>query len=54
MVMSMCGMLGRRSPVCRSRSPFVNRGAASSSPDTNWLEADASISSSPPSTSPVP
>ena len=33
-------------------SPRAKRGAASSSPDTNWLEADASIASSPPSTAP--
>ena len=31
-----------------SRRPSSNRGAESSRPDTNWLDADASISSAPP------
>ncbi|OUD91069.1 hypothetical protein CMMCAS05_10435 [Clavibacter michiganensis subsp. michiganensis] len=53
-VISMCGMLGSVAPVCRSRSPWANRGAASSRPETNWLEADASMAISPPGTSPVP
>ena len=41
-------------PVCCRSSPRSKRGAASSSADTNWLDADASISSDPPSTWPVP
>ena len=53
-VISMCGRLGSRSPAWRRSRPRSNRGAESSRPDTNWLDADASISSSPPSTRPVP
>ena len=41
--MSMCGMLGRRAPAWTRCSPTSNRGAASSRPETNWLEALASI-----------
>ena len=47
-VISMCGRLGRRSPTWRRSRPRSNRGAESSRPDTNWLDADASISSGPP------
>ena len=37
-----------RTPVCRSTRPCSYRGADSSSPETNWLDADASISAVPP------
>ena len=42
-VMSMCGMLGSRSPRWTRCSPTSKRGAASSRPETNWLDALASI-----------
>ena len=52
--MSMCGMLGRRSPAWTRWRPTSKRGAASSRPDTNWLEADASIVTAPPRDVAVP
>ena len=53
-VISMCGIDGRRSPVCRRVSPSAKRGAASRRPETNWLDALASIATSPPRTAPEP
>jgi len=46
-------MLGSVLPTWVSVRPFLNLGAASSSPETNCEEALASISSSPPKISPV-
>ena len=53
-VISMCGRDGRCSPSWRKVRPCSNLGALSSSPETNWLEALASITSSPPTTEPLP
>ena len=54
MVISMCGRLGRRSPEWRRCRPCPKRGAASSRPETNWLDVDASMVISPPTSVPVP
>ena len=53
-VMTTCGALGIGGPTCSTTRPSSKRAAASSSPDTNWLDADASIRSVPPRTRPVP
>src|SRR5687768_13876072 len=53
-VMATCGAEGTDSPVCTMVSPSVNAAPDSSSPDTNCDEADASISTVPPATDPVP
>ena len=53
-VIRRCGADGTGGPSCRSTRPLVKRGADSSSPETNWLEPEASITASPPSTRPVP
>ena len=53
-VMSMCGMLGSRSPRWMRCRPTSKRGAASSRPETNWLDALASTTTSPPRTCPWP
>ncbi|CAB4591043.1 unannotated protein [freshwater metagenome] len=53
-VISMWGIEGRCSPVCLSVRPLVNRAPARSNPETNWLDCEASIEMSPPSTRPVP
>ena len=53
-VMSMWGTLGSRDPTWRRCSPTSKRGAARSSPETNWLDWLASISTSPPRTCPCP
>ena len=50
----MCGAEGARPPRCRTSRPFSYRGAASSSPDTSWDEADASTVTAPPGSEPVP
>ncbi len=50
----MCGAEGARPPRCRTSSPLSYRGAARSSPDTSWEEADASTVTSPPASDPVP
>ena len=42
-VMSMWGREGRRAPRCSTSSPSSNRAPDSRSPDTNWLDADASM-----------
>lgn len=48
-VISMWGMLGSLPPMCRTVTPLVKRGAERSRPETNWEDADASISTTPPS-----
>ncbi len=50
----MCGTDGRVLPTCRSVSPRSYRAAASSRPETNWDDAEASTSTEPPPTRPVP
>ena len=52
MVMAMCGIDGSRAPRCSIRIPSRRRAPTSSSPETNWLEADASIITRPPAGSP--
>ena len=47
-VMSMWGREGRAAPVCRRSIPCVQRGAASSRAETNWLDWAASISTTGP------
>ena len=53
-VMFMCGIDGSDLPTCFKVSPFLNLAATSSSPDTNCEDSEASIDTSPPTTSPVP
>ena len=53
-VMAMCGLEGTGGPTCRRSRPRSMRGAARSRAETNWEEAEASISTLPPSTEPVP
>jgi hypothetical protein len=53
-VIRRCGALGTGGPQWRTTIPRSNRGAASSSPETNWLDADASMTISPPRTAPDP
>ena len=52
--MAMCGADGARPPRCRISAPLSKRGAASSSPDTNWEEAEASRVTAPPGSDPLP
>ena len=47
-VMSMWGLLGTDSPVWTMRTPSAKRAPTSSSPETNWLEPEASMRTSPP------
>ena len=42
-VIRRCGALGTGGPTWRTTTPRSNSGAASSSPETSWLEADASM-----------
>ena len=53
-VIAMCGADGTDSPVWTTVRPSVNVAPDSSSPETNCDEADASISTVPPATDPVP
>ena len=47
-------MLGSVSPIWRTVIPWANRGAASNKPETNWDDAEASISTMPPMGEPLP
>ena len=42
-VMTTCGVLGIGEPDVLEDEPLVKRAPASSSPETNWLDAEASI-----------
>ena len=53
-VISMCGSDGTGGPECRTSTPSVKRGAASSSPETSCEDPDASSVTGPPGTLPVP
>src|SRR5262249_54845681 len=53
-VISMCGSDGTGLPPLCTVTPWVNRAADSSRPDTNWEDADASIVTSPPGNPPRP
>ena len=53
-VISMCGSDGRVGPMWRTVRPCAYRAAASSRPETNWLEPDASTSTEPPVSPPRP
>ena len=53
-VIRRCGADGTGGPTCRTTIPRSNAAPASSSPETNWLDADASRVTSPPGTRPVP
>ena len=53
-VIAMCGADGTDVPVCTIVSPSVNAGPDSIRPDTNCDDDDASISTRPPRTEPVP
>ncbi len=53
-VIRMCGMEGSRGPMCRTSTPWLKRGADSSRALTNWEDEEASISTVPPSSEPVP
>lgn len=50
----MCGADGNAEPVCRTVSPSAKEAAHNSNPETNCDEAEASISTVPPGTAPVP
>ena len=50
----MCGSLGTGWPSWWTVTPSAYRAPASSRPDTNWLDADASIVTDPPRSPPVP
>ena len=54
MVISICGMLGSFPPVWRTVIPLLNRAPASSKPETNWEDPEASISTVPPVGVPTP
>ncbi len=53
-VIAMCGADGTAPPVCTTVRPSVNAAPDSSRPDTNCEDPDASISTVPPRTDPVP
>ena len=53
-VMAMCGAEGTRRPRWRISTPLSKRGAASSRPETNCEDADASRVTAPPASDPVP
>ncbi len=53
-VMSMWGREGTGPPRCRTSTPWSYLAPASSSAETNWLEADASMTTLPPGTRPFP
>ena len=53
-VMSMCGCDGTGLPSCRTSTPASYRAPASSRAETNCEDADASITTVPPGTEPVP
>ena len=53
-VISTWGSEGTGLPSCRRSSPCSNRAPASSSPETNCEDADASMTTRPPRTVPVP
>ena len=53
-VMAMCGAEGTRRPRWRTSTPLSKRGAASSRPETNCEDADASRVTAPPASDPVP
>lgn len=50
----MCGIEGRVPPVWVMVTPSSKRAAARSSPETNWEEPEASISTVPPRAWEVP
>ena len=53
-VIRRCGADGTGGPTWRTTTPRSKRGAASSSPETSWLDAEASMTTSPPVTRPAP
>ena len=53
-VMSMCGRDGTGLPSWRTSTPSSYAAPASSSAETNWLEAEASMTTWPPRTEPRP
>ncbi len=53
-VIRMCGMEGSAAPTCRTSTPWLKRGADSRRALTNWEDEDASISTGPPSSAPLP
>ncbi len=53
-VMAMCGAEGTRRPRWRISTPLSKRGAASSRPETNCEDPDASRVTAPPASDPVP
>src|SRR6202012_2436102 len=53
-VLGMCGADGNGVPACCTVGPSVNEAPESSRPDTNCDDAEASISTAPPATDPVP
>ncbi len=53
-VIRTCGADGIGGPTWRTTTPRSKSGAASSRPETSWLDADASSTTSPPVTRPVP
>ncbi len=53
-VIARCGALGSGPPSCRTTTPRSKREPASSSPDTSWLLCEASSTTEPPGTEPVP
>ena len=53
-VMAMCGADGSAAPTCCTVRPSVNDAPASSRPETNCDDAEASISTAPPATDPAP
>src|ERR1700722_10895356 len=53
-VIAMCGADGSAWPTCCTVRPSVNDAPASSSPETNCDDAEASISTAPPATDPAP
>ena len=54
MVISMCGSDGTGGPACRTSTPAVNRGAASSSPETSCDDPEASSVTGAARTEPEP
>ena len=53
-VIATCGSDGRDVPTWRRSTPSSYLGAASSNAEMNWLDAEASICTSPPRTRPWP
>ena len=52
--MAMCGIEGTGLPSCSTSTPSSKRAPASSSAETNWDDAEASMTTCPPCTDPVP